>query len=464
MRSRTEPRRTALLLVLAAGASLAIASLAGCSSQRSRANEERILKRAGLTPSERQPGTPADQERAEAPLTGVRVAGTDSIADVRILVGSPDREPVPTSSVVEPESPRTVTGDASAGAPRPATTTTTAETARPAGASMGFVDSVVGQINGRPVYASEFFAPMDARLRSEAARLPPARWVEQTRQVVLSALRERMREELLLAEFQASLTREQRQGLLAFVGNLRQRLVAENLGSESLASSRLEEAEGLTLDEKIQQQRDTEIIRAQLTRAVGDRLYVSWREIELDYERNYDQYNPAPIARLRMIQVPAANAERVEQVRTALATGTPFAEVASSFSDFRASEGGLWTIGVEREGYAKTRIFAPEELNSVAIGLSPGQVSEPFAWANSTVWLHLEEIEQPPTKSLYDAQIEIHNRLRFQRWQEEEGEYYVRLFGRASVTDLDEMFSRLMEIATQRYLQQPAPTPAPGGR
>lgn len=455
------------MLVLACGVAITLAPLGGCSGQRSRANEDRILKRAGLTPTERQPGTPADQERAESQLQGVRAAAPESIADVRILVGSPDMQTDPTPARTEPAPRRSATEDASPAVPGATDTPTSSAPSAPAragGEPSGFVDSVVGQINGRPVYASEFFAPMDARLRSEAARLPPARWVEQTRQIVLNALRERMREELLLAEFQASLTREQRQGLLAFVGNLRQRLVAENLGSESLASSRLEEAEGLTLDQKIQQQRDTEIIRAQLTRAVGDRLYVSWREIELEYERNYDQYNPAPIARLRMIQVPAANTERVDAVREALASGTPFAEVASSSSDFRASEGGLWTIAVERGGYEATRIFAPDELNRVAVGLSPGQVSEPFAWANSTVWLHLEAIEQPPTRSLYDAQIEIHNRLRFQRWQEEEGEYYVRLFGRASVTDLDEMFSRLMEIAVQRYLQQPAPTPAPGGR
>ena len=303
---------------------------------------------------------------------------------------------------------------------------------------------------------------MDARLRADAARLPPNQWMNQTAQAIRSALRERMVQELLLAEFQASLTREQRQGLLAFVGSLRQRMIAENLGSESLASNRLQETEGLTLDQKIQQQRDTEIIRAQIMRAIGDRIYVSWREIELEYERNYEDYNPLPVARLRMIQISERNQERIEQAREALASGEPFETVATRYSDFRAGEGGLWTITVDREGYQNTRIFAPEELNTVAAGLSPGEVSDEFRWSGSVVWLKLDEIERPASRSLYDAQLEIHDRLRRLRIAEEESEYVIRLLGRSSITDMTEMLVQLVDIARQRYLQQPQPAPAPG--
>lgn len=440
-------------LVVASVATLApcLVLLAGCSGGGSRVNEDRILQRAGLSANERQPGRPAAEQPSDSAALAPRPVGSvDPIASVQVLVGPPEsrRASNPPEQPGQALPPR---GEEPAPPPAPVQRTTAT--------GSGFVDAVVGQINGRPVYASEFFAPMDARLRADAARLPPNQWMNQAASTIRSALRDRMVQELLLAEFQASLTREQRQGLLSFVGSLRQRLVAENLGSESLASSRLEESEGLTLEQKIQQQRDTEIIRAQINRAIGDRIYVSWREVELEYERNYDDYNPAPVARLRMLQVSERNPERVQEARDALANGEAFEAVATRLSDFRATEGGLWTITVEREGYENTRIFAPDELNEVAIRLSPGEVSDEFRWSGSAVWLTLEAIESPASRSLYDAQLEIHERLRRQRIAEEEAEYVVRLLGRASVTDLGEMLTRLLEIAQQRYLRQPSPGP-----
>jgi hypothetical protein len=180
---------------------------------------------------------------------------------------------------------------------------------------------------------------------------------------------------------------------------------------------------------------------------------VSWREVELAYERDYDLYNPAPVARLRMIQ--ASDPEKAASIREALAAGRPFEEIAREFSDFRAEEGGLWTIEVEREGYANTRIFAPEELNSVASALEPGEVSDEFEWSGSRVWLSLEAIETPPGKSLYEAQHEIYRRLQQQRVGEEELAYLERIRGRGSMTDVETMVFRLLEIAEERYISGP---------
>src|SRR5690606_38316882 len=77
----------------------------------------------------------------------------DSRDDVVVIVGSPERP---------------------ASAPSPAP-----PTARPAVAPANerlAVDQLVGQINGRPVFANEFFASMDARLRQEATRLSNREW------------------------------------------------------------------------------------------------------------------------------------------------------------------------------------------------------------------------------------------------------------------------------------------------
>lgn len=422
-------------------------TITGCAASRSRENENQILRKAGLAPGEQAPG-------ARDPEMGVvaRPQADEAPADIRVLIGPPraqDEEIFVEEAVAEGE----VLPD-----PPPVAVPTREAVGL---AETGFVDAVVGQINGRPVYASGFLAPMDARLRAEAARLSPNQWRQQTATTIRDAIIERMREELVLAEFQATLTPEGKQGLFAFVERMRQEIVAQNLGSESLAGRRLQETEGLTLNQKVNQQRDLEIIRAQVNRAIGDRTYVSWREVELAYARDYDLYNPTPVARLRMIQV--SGEDEVAAVTEALAAGESFEDIARSRSSFRAEEGGLWTIEVEREGYEATRIFAPDELNDVAVTLDVGEVSEPFEWSGSTIWLTLEEIVTPPGLTLYEAQLQIFDRLRGERYAEEQQKYLIRLFGRASVTDVAEMTERLFIIAEERYLDVPTATPL-GGR
>lgn len=447
------PRHRSRLVVAVSVPALLLA-VAGCASSRSRANEEQILRSAGLSPGERAPGSTGSQTSADTPEPiEARPLDAAAPADVRVLVGA-----TPASGQADPDAGERPAEVDRAAIPLDEMSELAAQ--RTALAETGFVDAVVGQINGRPVFASEFFAPMDARLRADAARLSPAQWREQTVLLIRDAVGERMREELILAEFQAQLTPETKQGLLAFVEQLRQDIVAQNLGSESLAGRRLEETEGLTLDEKVKQERDRQIILAQLRRAVADRVYVAWREVELAYEREYDLYNPAKVARVRMIQVDGE--EEVAAVRAALADNVPFAEIAREHSGFRPEEGGLWTMEIAPEGYAKTRIFAPDALNDVAVSLEPGEISEPFEWSGSTVWLMLEAIEQPPGQSLYDVQLEILNRLKNARLAEEQSEYFYRLLGRASVTDFNEMVIRLFEIAESRYLDEP--TAPSGGR
>ena len=69
----------------------------------------------------------------------------------------------------------------------------------------------------------------------------------------------------------------------------------------------------------------------------------------------------------------------------------------------------------------------------------------------------------PPGLTLYEAQLQMFERLRSERFVEEQQNYLVRLFGRASVTDVAEMTERLFLIAEERYLDVPNPSSV-GGR
>lgn len=441
MRFDKDVRRTALPAFACVGALAAGATLASCG--QGKATGARLPEITGKDLSTVTKETArVDPPAQNAPVVRIGpVEASRGITDVEVYVGAP--EPARPAEARGPEP----LAAAEEGAEAPATW------ASPAASAEGgaLVDSMVGEINGRPVFASEFFAPMDARLRAESRTLRPNEWVRSAQQQIRSALFEKMRDELLLAEFQASLDAQQRLGVLAFVERLRANVVSENFGSEELAKRRLMEEEGVTLEDKIRAQRDRELIRAQILKVLTTRAYVPWREVQLAYEANIDQYTPPARAKLRMILVPAADAERASRVSEALASGESFEAVATRESAFNADGGGLYEVTLDKPDLAEAAIFGDAGLNERARTLSAGQTVGPFENRGNTVWLLLEALDRPAPRSLYDEQLTIHGDLRARRLQEEEQKYFRQLIERASLSNLDEMERRLMQIAVDRY-------------
>lgn len=443
----------------AAGAAAALISVASCA--QGKATGARLpeitgkdLKRVTVETAR------VDPTLEQAPIIRIGpVEASRGIDDVETYVGAPVTTPPAPTAAVEPApsaAPEPV-AMAEEGAQSPPRAWSEAPAAPEGGA---LVDAMVGQINGRPVFASEFFGPMDARLRAESRTARPAEWVRSAQQQIRAALFEKMRDELLLAEFQASLNAQQRLGVLAFVETLRSNLVSENFGSEELAKRRLMEEEGVTIEQKIEAQRDRELIRAQIMKVLNSRAYVPWREVVLAYERDINEYTPPAKATLRMIRVPAADVEAASRVQEALAAGEPFADVASRESSFNSSSGGLYEVTIKEADFTKATIFGDETLNTRARALTVGQVDGPFESGSNTTWLKLESVDRPPTKTLYDEQLAIHSELRSRRLQEEEQKYFEQLIERASMSNLDEMERRLMQIAVDRYF----PSVAGSGR
>ena len=322
------------------------------------------------------------------------------------------------------------------------------------------VDQLVGQINGVPVYANEFFRDMDARLRAEAQRQSLERWLPATRQDIQRKLVDTMRDELLLAEFQTSLTPQQRVGVLAFIDDIRNNIRRGLGGSEQEAESSLLDSENMTLDEYVRSLAERQFILQQLRKELSNRVQVSFREVQRYYERNVDEFVPAPVASLRIIRVTgAAGASRVE---SALASGEPFAEVAARESAWRPDAGNLHEVEVDRAGLAATTFFRPEELNGAAASLSPGESAGPIELGSSTWWIRLDEVRREPGQTLYEAQREIEQRLRAQKLQEEEQRYFAELLERSSVTEVPVMVDRLLRFAAERYYAQPLVTESAG--
>lgn len=303
------------------------------------------------------------------------------------------------------------------------------------------VDAIVGQVNGVPVFAEEFYRDSRARWISAAERMPPRQWTTEIRNYTQERLFNFMRDELLLAEFRASLNPQQRQGVLNFVEDLRENIISgQGGGSTEQAEQWARENEGVSLDELVERQAEREFIIAQLRTAISNRVQVSTRDIEFYYNRNIEKYQPPAQAVIRQVQKLARDEDQIA------AFNQTIAETGSIPDD----EGQIVRVAL-KDGAPAEELFGSEELNSALADLRPGRPVGPITSGSLAYWFELEEIDQPEGQSLYDVQLEIEEILQSQRLREEETRYFERLFERSNVSDMNEMISGLLNYAVERF-------------
>ncbi|MCA9287170.1 MAG: hypothetical protein KDA05_01210 [Phycisphaerales bacterium] len=355
-------------------------------------------------------------------------------------------DPAPGTVVVDPNPPN-LTGSAPAPVGRPM-----------------LIDVKVGDINGRPVFANEFLAPMEARLRALSLELPRAAWTREARESIQGALITTLQSELLAAEALESIPPAAREvGLTRVLNATRQRTLARAGGSITEAQRRLLEERNQTLEQFLREQQEAQLVglsRENLIRGIQ----VSGRDIENYYLRNSDTFNPPPSARFRRIDAVAAQAQTVANITEALARGTPFEEVAASNLNApnRRANAGLVVVPFAGE-YAQGEFFNNAELNDAARRLRPGEWAGPITYFNGQLvtWLRLERVTDD-SRTLYEAQIQISDTLRQQELVQRAEELIARLRERASFTSETEMIDRLLAIATQRYYPPEQAEPNPG--
>ncbi|MFG0326496.1 MAG: hypothetical protein ACF8SC_04410 [Phycisphaerales bacterium JB037] len=322
-------------------------------------------------------------------------------------------------------------------------------------------DAMVGDINGRPVYASVFFADLDARFRADAARLPRDEFLAQAEQEIRRQLTEEIERELLRAEAIANLPQATREyGVSAFLGNLRGRIsdaaLRQQGGSQAQLEQYLRDSRGQTLEDYLQEQTEQELIIFQFKNRIESRVNVTWREIRAEYERRFGEFNPRPVAVFRWIRVRSGDADAINTIQSALDAGRPFPEVAAMPANAYSPElGGLFSRSFA-DPIDEASFFNLEEVNARAVTLQPGEWAGPIESGRFTSWVMLERIERR-SSPLYDVQAVIAAERKSDLTSEELGRYVRRLRERASFTDIDEMTGRLLRIAAERYLPPTGP-------
>jgi hypothetical protein len=318
-------------------------------------------------------------------------------------------------------------------------------------ASLTLVDAKVGDLNGLPIVARSWLEPLGPRLRAESAGKTRNQWRQVAAQAINERLMDTLRDELYLAEARASLTAQQRAGLRVFLERFERDVVRSSYGSQTLADERLRQATGGGLDAARRERERFALISQVQQQKILDRVQVTSRDLALEYERNAAEFNPPPRAVFRLVRVRSAEAETVAEIDAAL-RARPFDEVADDERNL-SPEPAVREI---KDGLAETELFGQEDLQQAAAALAPGRWAGPIDTGVFTYWILLDRIEDE-SRSLYDVQLELRQRIFDERAREEAGRYLFRLAERAGVDNLGDLVGRLVEVAEAWYFQENAP-------
>lgn len=419
LRDRVRTRKAAALAALGTALGVAAVMLAGgcVSSKAPKSTALRPTDFVGETGGqEAATPTPAPARAGERTITRTGpIAASESIVDLEARPGEPD---LPGSSVPIAEA--------------------------------AFVDAKIGDVNNRPVYVSDFLSPLEERLRTEAGKRPRAEWITMARKEIRDRLTTFVEDELLRAEALNKLTPDQRSGVLTFMRQLQNQEISKSRGSRVEAEERVREKTGKGMDEFMESEKEKNLIQYEL-RGIFRKINVSWHDIELAYEKNYELFNPSPTAFLGIIRVAKDDTADVQLISEALAAGKDFDEAASMEQNRYLPE----KAGMNAKEFAGTfetsEFFAYEELNDAVRKLSPGATTGPIEAGGSVWWIKLHRVEQK-SMGLYDAQLGISEGIMKMRQNEARQKYIRRLQERASVSDMDEMTDALLAVAVERYL------------
>ena len=311
------------------------------------------------------------------------------------------------------------------------------------------VAGVAGRVTGRTLGADGFLEPVEDR-RLRAADGHRGSDLDRMFEFIITEwLQETVLNELILAESEASLTEQEQMGLFAMLNRAYDEEIRKGGGTKSGAERR-RQREGDELDQYLGKQKDLVLIDRIRMAKIQPRVVVTWRDVEREYQRYYEDFNPAATVTLARIRINTeTEAALIENVTRRLAAGESFAVIAEELG-FRDG-GRLKPLEAGPGGI--TDIEVSPEMKEALTGLVAGDTSPPFQLGSGTLWLHVVALEQPRSRSIYDpdVQMRLKSAIRLQRSQIEWKRYTDSLLKDGVHDDLERMADRLFEIARSRY-------------
>ena len=311
------------------------------------------------------------------------------------------------------------------------------------------VNAMVGQIEGRPVYANRFLIADAPALRELGSRLSRAEFEEEARRQIAVRLDAAVTNALIVGQAERELSSNERFGLKIVTEKKREALVLRwGEGSPELAETRILEATGLTLEETLREYRERELLILYTNRNFWPKVNVSRREVERYYREHYDEFNQQASRTIHFIQ--ARTPADAKVIQTRLDAGDDFLDIASDreLNSYRASQQGKWRRPVQ-----DPNMFGHDGLAAAIESLHAGDHSSKLDWDGFPTWVYLASAEGGRSQTLRDSQLEIEQRIRMREFQELTVAFGNKLRREGNYTSLNQMLESLVEVAMSRYAQ-----------
>ena len=319
------------------------------------------------------------------------------------------------------------------------------------------VDALIGQINGKPMYANDFLASREDRIRQLVSQPDRVAAYRQLLQLLDEAFEQFVNNQLVISEAEGAIPLEAKEGLLAWMRELQEKEIANRGGTRSEAQRSIEEEfPGTTIEEFMQRQKNEILASDLMRRRIQPRAIVSWRDIERLYLKNWEKYNPPPTLRVGRIALLKTDEAKVAKVKALFAEGKSFADVAT---ELQLPNQGTWKeLKLGPKGVDGIPDLV-DDLKARLKGLKEGVVDGPVEQKSQVTWMTLLPSEQAKPTSIFDSRLQLNLRrqLEGERFGMEQYRYLQGLRSRWIAEDLTEMKKRLIQFALERYWRQPMP-------
>jgi len=321
------------------------------------------------------------------------------------------------------------------------------------------------QVNDKFITIDDVLNGLHPRL----VAMPPGE-EEAFRQAVTEMIDQQLRqlvyESLVLGEAEAALSDAQKEAIEDEVANARREMIA-HAGGSARALEQYYRGRHTTLAEALDDHRRRLTGRAFLRSQIEPRIIVT-RDMLLDYYRKHtDEFVVAKSVQMQLIAAPfeeflpdADGLEptplewkrarehargEIDAAAEAIRTGEDFSEVAKRHSrGVRASHGGVWLAMPEGS-------FREKEVERNAFALGEGEICGVIETETGYYIVKALKVSPGQSQSFEKAQEQIEGILREQQYDKLAADYFMKLFGAATIAQSDEFMEMAVDLAVDRY-------------
>ena len=312
------------------------------------------------------------------------------------------------------------------------------------------IESLIGQINGRPVYAGKFMTSIEDRILRIVAENPPGNAQRLIEKLIQDRFQQYINNELIISEAEGMLSPEMQAGIFAWIQSIQEQTVAGNGGNRTSATQSIEDQFGMNMEQYLKEKRDEALASDLLRRRVEPRTIVSWRDVERQYSMLEKEFNPEPRITIGRIRLQVSDELEIKNVQERFKRGETFAQVATALN---VPDGGKWQqYPLPKNGLAGLELAG--DIKKILLAVENGHVTEELRKGSTATWYCVTNVQEQATRSIFESALQrsIRRGLKEQRGAYERNRYLASLRDRWVTNDIDQMTKRLIVIAWERYL------------